>query len=93
MDKPRQVAAHGIDPDRYRSYLVRLWRESPDAPWRCHVNRVGTSLERRFAGLAELFEFLVADVIDRSDGVGENAKTSTAHRLVIGEESETSTLP
>lgn len=61
MDKLRPMAALSIDPDRYRSYMVRLWREAPEAPWRCHVSCVGTGRERRFAGLAELFEFLAAD--------------------------------
>lgn len=61
MDKLRGVAARSIDPDRYRSYLLRLWREGPEAPWRCQVQCVGTGQELRFAGLAELFEFLLAD--------------------------------
>jgi hypothetical protein len=62
LDEIRPLAAHCIDPDRYRSYLLRLWREGPDAPWRCQVQCVGTDQELRFAGLAEMFEFLVADV-------------------------------
>jgi hypothetical protein len=56
---PRTAA--GGDPGRYRSYLVRLWREAPGEPWRCHVRCVATGLERRFAALAELFEFLAAE--------------------------------
>lgn len=61
LDELRPVAVHSTDPDRYRSYLVRLWREAPGAPWRCQVSCVGTGRERRFATPAELFEFLVAD--------------------------------
>ena len=61
MDELRLVDAHSVDPDRYRSYLLRLWREAPDAPWRCQVQYVGTDQEWRFSGLAELFEFLSAD--------------------------------
>jgi hypothetical protein len=61
LDELRPVAAHSIDPDRYRSYLLRLWREAPGGPWRCQVQCVGTGQERRFAGLAEMFAFLVAD--------------------------------
>jgi len=72
MEELRRVAAHGIDPDRYRSYLVRLWREAPGAPWRCQVQCVNTGQERRFAGLAEAFEFLVADV---AGGCGADAET------------------
>jgi hypothetical protein len=61
LEDVRPVVARRDDLDRYRSYLLRLWREAPGAPWRCQVQSVGTGLERRFAGLAEAFEFLVAD--------------------------------
>jgi hypothetical protein len=68
MDELRPAAAPRVDPDRYRSYMLRLWREAPGAPWRCQVSCVGRGRERRFAGLAELFEFLVADA---AGGEGE----------------------
>jgi hypothetical protein len=61
MDEIQLRAAAGPNPGRYRSYLLRLWRESPAEPWRCQVHCVGTRLEWRFAGLAEMFAFLVAD--------------------------------
>ena len=61
MDEHRPFATLSVDPDRYRSYLLRLWREAPDAPWRCQVQCVGTGREERFAGLAEMFEFLMTD--------------------------------
>jgi hypothetical protein len=66
LDELSGVAAPNIDPDRYRSYLLRLWREGPDAPWRCQVQCVGTGQELRFAGLAELLEFLVAEAAVRA---------------------------
>jgi len=72
----RRVAAHGINSGQYRSYLLRLWREAPGAPWRCQVQCVGTGQERRFAGLAELFEFLVADADGGSEGGGGSSETS-----------------
>ena len=62
MEDLRPVVARSNDPDRYRSYLLRLWREAPGAPWRCQVRSVSTGLERCFAGLAEAFDFLAADV-------------------------------
>jgi hypothetical protein len=62
LDNLRSVAAHNIDPDRYRTYMVRLWRAAPGDPWRCQVHCLGRGQERRFAGLVGLFEFLVADV-------------------------------
>ena len=61
MDKLEAAPTRGADPARYRSYLVRLWREAPGGPWRCQVHCVTTGRERRFAGLAELFEFLEAE--------------------------------
>jgi hypothetical protein len=76
LDELRPVAAHSIDPDRYRSYMVRLWREAPGAPWRCQVRCVGTGRERRFACLAELFEFLTADVAGASEYGEGDAGTS-----------------
>ena len=61
MGDTERIAAAIADPERYRSYLLRLWRESPDAPWRVHVHCVQSGVERRFAGLAGLFQFLDAD--------------------------------
>ena len=80
MDNLRSVAAHNIDPDRYRTYMVRLWRAAPGDPWRCQVNCVGSGHERCFAGLAELFEFLVADVAG-----GEKEMRSEGDWVVQGE--------
>jgi hypothetical protein len=61
MDDLEAVPVRGADPSRYRSYLLRLWREAPGAPWRCQAHCVGTGQERRFPGLAELYEFLEAE--------------------------------
>jgi hypothetical protein len=71
LDELRPVPVQSIDPDRYRSYLLRLWREAPGAPWRCQVQCVGTGREQRFAGLAELFEFLVADAAGGVEETGD----------------------
>jgi hypothetical protein len=75
LNEPGQAAFRRIDADRYRSYLVRLWREAPDGPWRCQASCLGTRVERRFAGLAELFEFLLADAAAGSGDAGGKAKT------------------
>lgn len=64
---PSAVAV--IDPERYRSYLLRLWRESPGAAWRAQVRCVQSSRERRFAGLADLFEFLEQETSDVGDAL------------------------
>lgn len=75
MDELRPVIVHSTDPDRYRSYLVRLWREAPGSPWRCQVSCVGTAQEHRFATLAELFAFLVADAAGGSDCTDRKSET------------------
>jgi hypothetical protein len=61
LDESSLEAVRSVDPERYRSYMVRLWREMPGAPWRCQISCVGTGRERLFAGLAEMFEFLIVD--------------------------------
>jgi hypothetical protein len=76
LKERKPVTTHSVDPHRYRSYLLRLWREAPAAPWRCQVCCVGTGKEHRFAGLVELFEFLVADAAGGSEGGEANAETS-----------------
>jgi hypothetical protein len=76
MEELRRVAAHGIDAGRYRSYMVRLWREASGGPWRCQVQCVGTGREQRFAGLKELFEFLEADAAGGSQGADTNTEGS-----------------
>jgi hypothetical protein len=60
----------GTEPERYRSYLLRLWREAPGAPWRCQVHCVGSGQERRFPGLERLFDFLESELSEPS-GPGE----------------------
>ena len=44
--------------ERYHAYLVRLWQDRPDNPWRALTRDVGTDEELRFATLEELFLFL-----------------------------------
>jgi hypothetical protein len=61
MEDTRPVVPFGTDPARYRSYLLRLWREEPSTPWRCQVQCVASGQVRRFEGLLGLFEFLQAD--------------------------------
>ena len=43
---------------RYRSYLVRLWQDAPEGPWRAVVQNVITNERHGFATLEELCAFL-----------------------------------
>ena len=91
MDELRGVAARSIDPDRYRSYMLRLWREAPGEPWRCQVQCVGTYQEWRFAGLAEMFEFLIADTA--GGGQGEDGTFETLDAAPEGRSTDPPPVP
>ena len=45
-------------PGEYRAYLVRLWREAPDDPWRAMAKDAHTGEEHHFASVEQLFVFL-----------------------------------
>ena len=48
-----------LPPDeRYHAYLVRLWRDRPDRPWRALVRDSANDEEHHFATVEELFLFL-----------------------------------
>lgn len=47
-----------VDPERYQSYLLRLWKEKPDLPWRYQVRCVSTGDEYRFSELEQVQAFL-----------------------------------
>jgi hypothetical protein len=44
--------------ERYHAYLVRLWQDPPESPWRAFVRDCANDEERRFATVEELFQFL-----------------------------------
>jgi len=44
--------------DRYHSYLLRLWREGPQAPWRASLQSTATEQLHHFASLEQLWAFL-----------------------------------
>lgn len=44
----------------YRSYLLRMWRESKDGEWHASLQDVATSECKNFANLNALFAFLSA---------------------------------
>jgi hypothetical protein len=46
------------DPERYQSYLLRLWKEAPDLPWRYQVRCVATGEEHRFSEFDQVLAFL-----------------------------------
>jgi hypothetical protein len=72
MENGRLSLPFGTDPARYRSYLLRLWREEPSTPWRCQVQCVASGQVRRFDGLIGLFEFLDADARSENAQIGSH---------------------
>jgi hypothetical protein len=42
----------------YRAYLVRMWQEHPQAPWRASVQNAQTGELRIFSDLEQLVAFL-----------------------------------
>lgn len=44
----------------YRSYLLRLWRDQPDDPWRAALQSTATGERINFAEIPQMFEFLLA---------------------------------
>ena len=44
----------------YRSYLLRLWRDQPDDPWRAALQATTTGERINFAEVSQMFDFLLA---------------------------------
>jgi hypothetical protein len=68
-------------PQRYLSYLLRLWRTAEDetAGWRASLEMPGTGERRGFASLEELFRWLqeqagAGRLLPRSDERAGGAK-------------------
>lgn len=50
---------------RYQAYLLRLWREGEDGPWRASVEDPHDGSQRRFASLTQLLAFLEEETGER----------------------------
>ncbi|MBT3189265.1 MAG: hypothetical protein HN975_16390 [Anaerolineae bacterium] len=42
----------------YKAYLLRLWRENPDKPWRASLKNPNSDAQIGFSSLNELVKFL-----------------------------------
>lgn len=47
----------------YHSYLLRLWRDDADHPWRAALQCTATGEKRAFADLPALLAFLVEELL------------------------------
>ncbi len=51
----------------YHSYLLRVWRDNPDHPWRASLQSTITEEKILFADLQKLLAFLLDELIDDED--------------------------
>lgn len=58
-------------PAHYTAYLIRLWQESPQTPWRASAQCASTGAKFYFATLDALFVFLQAQTTAGSSAVDE----------------------
>ena len=72
----------------YHSYLLRLWRDNADHPWRASLQCPATGEKLAFANLLMLFAFLVDQVAAEED-TGELARLATWLQMQMA----TNTLP
>lgn len=50
------------DASTYQAYLLRLWRDNPQSPWRATLQSAATEELRHFATLTDLWAFLRAEM-------------------------------
>jgi hypothetical protein len=54
----------------YLSYLLRLWREGEEAPWRASLESVSTGQVHRFGDVEAMWRFLW-EQLERGDDQGK----------------------
>ncbi len=63
------------DTYQYQSFLVRLWQDDEEAPWRVSAQHVATGKQQFFNSLESLFVYLQAQTetaIDRHNPLFQN---------------------
>ena len=66
---------------RYQAYLLRLWREGPDAPWRAALEPADGAAPVNFGTVGALFAFLRDQLADPdADGGPRRARAQTPPR-------------
>ncbi len=57
---PNALTDHQID--TYSSFLVRLWQDAPDGPWRVSTQSVRTGEVMRFATIHDFYNFMRVEI-------------------------------
>jgi hypothetical protein len=55
----------------YRSYLLRLWRESAHSPWRASLQSTATEQVVPFADITALLAFVIAQTDEPPDALAD----------------------
>ncbi|MCA9969112.1 MAG: hypothetical protein KC425_02800 [Anaerolineales bacterium] len=59
-----------MEEENYRAFLLRLWREARDAPWRASLEDPHTGQRHSFASDEQLLAFLRAQMAEPPGGPG-----------------------
>ena len=51
----------------YQSYLLRLWRDNPRAPWQASLQSTATEETIRFPDVEQMWAFLQAQMTEEGD--------------------------
>jgi hypothetical protein len=73
-DEPKQSVTTIYS--RYRAYLLRIWQETPQMPWRASLQCTVTGQRRGFRDLESLFAFLEAEAEQRPQATNSEAHDS-----------------
>jgi len=68
MTSERQPKQKLTAPLAYQAYLIRIWQDGQQAPWRASAQEVQSGEVKRFASLMALFAFLEAQTKSQADG-------------------------
>ena len=75
----------------YRSYLLRLWRQSPQGPWCASLENVQTRQINYFARTEELWSFLQAEMADQPPQTDQSPEPELSRISWFGRRSESET--
>ena len=57
-----ETQVHSTAYAQYQAYLLRLWQETPQSPWRASLQFVATGERRNFADVESLLAFLRSQI-------------------------------
>ncbi len=70
----------------YQSYLLRLWRDSPQSPWRASLQSSATEELQHFLTAEDLWAFLKAQMSAKEEKEAQGPIADTGYRYVKEDE-------